>query len=413
MGFFSNKKKPHEQPMRQPLHTSGTAVRGAPSTASSLVDLNLDWSKIYVEIDNDANVAPSHQSMDTGSYDETTAQTMTEFGSDGSSSTVTGLPTFSNTHSVGRSVSEELMRNHSSVDVRSNTSSPTEDEEERTRVMERELPATNSYQPSIRSAMTSKDESAANFTITNNGKYLTTNDFANAQLMRWKFAAEEGPTYIQILAFLASLGCLASTLYPLVTDEAYWRLPIGICAVHTTVLCCIILIFEFRALGARNPMNLRARTRTLLTRYLNILRLLWGRGCLYMFTGSMNITIFFVPYSLYTGLALIGLGVLAIFVGSHASFNLERLKMSLTDHSFLWSKFEAADTDKDNLIDISEFSNLVWSLGLELDDAYTFRAFSQIDDDSDARINFREFKNWWIAVQDDEKTAPLPKRIDA
>jgi hypothetical protein len=270
-----------------------------------------------------------------------------------------------------------------------------------------------SYEPTIRSNISSKDDSAANFTITNNGKYLTTNDFANAQLMRWKFAAEEGPTYIQILAFLASLSALISTLYPLVTNEAYWVIPTIICAVHTTVLCCIILIFEFRALGARNPMNVRARARALLTRYLNILRLLWGRGCLYIFTGSLNITIYFVPWCLYTGLTLIGLGVLAILVGSHASFNLERLKMSLTDHSFLWSKFEAADTDRDNLIDISEFSNLIWSLGLELDDAYTFRAFSQIDNDSDARINFREFKGWWIAVNDDDKkAAPLPRNID-
>jgi hypothetical protein len=179
-------------------------------------------------------------------------------------------------------------------------------------------------------------------------------------------------------------------------------------------LCCIILIMEFRALGARNPLNVRARARTLLTRYLNILRLLWGRGCLYIFTGTLNITIWFMPYTLYTGLALIGMGFLAILVGAHASFNLERLKMSLTDHSFLWSKFVAADSDKDNLIDISEFSNLVWSLGLELDDAYTFRAFSQIDNDSDARINFQEFKNWWIAVQDDDMTTEkkMPNQIE-
>jgi hypothetical protein len=127
----------------------------------------------------------------------------------------------------------------------------------------------------------------------------------------------------------------------------------------------------------------------------------------------LNITIWFPPYTLCTGLALIGMGFLAILVGAHASFNLERLKMSLTDHSFLWSKFVAADSDKDNLIDISEFSNLVWSLGLELDDAYTFRAFSQIDNDSDARINFQEFKNWWIAVQDDDMTKEkkMPNQI--
>lgn len=462
MGFFGNKKKSSEQPLRQPLYGSSEQQQqqsqsyrqptSLSTRSSSVRDLNLDWSKIYVEIDNDANVigeAPSsHHTASAdeteGSYDDTTARTMTDFGS---GSTAMGLtPTFSVGHSTGGSTNEgpsdgpsgELTRNQSSLidlgrdgeeeedgeeDGSSSPSSrPNEDEDANTRDTGGVLNAATSYQHTIRSNLTSKDmeaeeeeDSQSNFTITKNGRYLTTNDFANAQLMRWKFAAEEGPTYIQISAFLASLACLTSTLYPIVTDEAYWTVPIGICAFHTTILCFIILIFEFRVMGARNPMNVRARVRTMLTRYLNILRLLWGRGCLYIFTGSLNIAIHFMPYSLYTGLTFIGLGAFAILVGAHASFNLERLKMSLTDHSFLWSKFEAADADKDNLIDISEFSNLIWSLGLELDDAYTFRAFSQIDNDSDARINFREFKNWWIAVQDDEKTVGRkmpPKQIE-
>jgi hypothetical protein len=457
MGFFGNKKK-LEQPLQQPLYSSPqpfqtsssfkqpSSVRGSTlSRSASASDLALDWSKIYVEIDNDANgINPSKtqrsvEDTTAGSYDETHGQTLTNFSSSSTATATatatTGLtPTFTNLNSVGsctNATSADLTRNQSSAiqdmrhrdddDDRSSSPSHTDDDDANTQVTGRELNTEASRAPSLRSNLTSKEDeeeededTQANFTITNNGRYLTTNDFANAQLMRWKFAAEEGPTYIQILAFLASLGGLTTTLYPIVSDEAYWSVPVGICAAHTTVLCCIILIFEFRALGARNPMNVRARARTLLTRYLNILRLLWGRGCLYIFAGTLNITIWFMPYSLYTGLALIGMGVFAILVGAHASFNLERLKMSLTDHSFLWSKFEAADSDNDNLIDISEFSNLIWSLGLELDDAYTFRAFSQIDNDSDARINFREFKNWWIAVQDDDKTTSkkLPNQIE-
>ena len=118
----------------------------------------------------------------------------------------------------------------------------------------------------------------------------------------------------------------------------------------------------------------------------------------------MNMTINFLPYTYYTGCTLIGLGILSILMGAHASFNLERLRLSLTDHSFLWSKFVEADSDNDNLIGISDFSNLVWSLGLELDDAYTYRAFSEIDQDADRHINFYEFKAWWITSQDGDET---------
>lgn len=459
MGIFSKKK---DQPLRQPLdpvsetqqpssHTQrsigASGSRASQTTnAASVPDLALDWSKIYVEIDNDANGAVcsreqqrssdddygAHHTVTHSSYDDTAGQTLTGFGSSSGSTGTEMTLNFSNLRSTGNNPSSHEVEEHEDDDdaeeqdgtrTQGTSSLPntTMDMDETTRATSaggtRTFVPAPSYLPSIRTNLTSKDDMTVdNCTITNNGKYLTTNDFANAQLMRWKFAAEEGPAYIQILALSASLAGLSTTLYPLVTSDAYWTVPNGICAFHTTILCSIILIFEFRAMGARNPMNVRARARTMMTRYLNILRLLWGRGCLYIFTGSMNITIWFIPYSVYTGLTLVAVGILAILVGSHASFNLERLKLSLTDHSFLWSKFEEADSNKDNLIDISEFSNLIWSLGLELDDAYTFRAFSQIDNDSDARINFREFKRWWIAVQDDDKvaatSATLPRAIE-
>jgi hypothetical protein len=398
MRLFNNAKKWSSPQFNEPLATSPVPVQvdGATQSPRQVLsytssvsnvepELVLDWSKIYVEIDNDAHMGTNLSSQHSKSFAYTATGTDTTVDDDDSGTTTHNLsPT--NTGEDGGSGETDGER--------------FDEEEERAHPMRN----VGSY----RTAVSSKDDSQGAFTITNNGKYLTTNDFANAQLMRWKYSAEEGPAYMQILAFLAALAALASTLYPLVMQDSYWSIPLIICAVHTTVLCVIILVFELRALGARNPMNVRARARTLLTRYLNILRLLWGRGCLYVFTGSMNITIFHT-YTLYTGLTLVGLGLFAILTGAHASFNLERLKLSLTDHSYLWSKFEAADSDRDNLIDICEFSNLIWSLGLELDDAYTYRAFAQIDKDADARINFQDFRNWWIAVQDEQ---PLPDQIN-
>jgi hypothetical protein len=362
-------------------------------TSSSQVnpELVLDWSKIYVEIDNDANAGTNlSKSKSFQVNGTTTTGTEASRSDDDESRATTDQISVANSANTGDASGETDG---------AQTTEYYQDEGPR-----RFLKNLGSYP----TAVSSKDDSQGAFTITNNGKYLTTNDFANGQLMRWKFSAEEGPAYIQILAFMAALAAFGSTLYPLVMQDSYWTIPLIICAFHTIVLCLIILIFELRALGARNPMNVRARARTLLTRYLNILRLLWGRGCLYVFTGTMNIAIYHT-YTLYTGLTLVVVGFLAILIGAHSSFNLERLKLSLTDHSYLWSKFEAADSDRDNLIDICEFSNLIWSLGLELDDAYTYRAFSQIDKDADAKINFEDFRNWWIVVQDER---PLPDNIN-
>ena len=240
------------------------------------------------------------------------------------------------------------------------------------------------------------------FTITRNGQYLTLNGFANGHLMRWKFAAEEGPAFVRIPAVIFALGMIGTTLYPIVTKNEYWTAPVLISAFHICFLSFLIVILEARAIGIRGPNNSRARIRGIITRYMNLLKLLWGRGLLYIFASTMNLT---VPdfYVQYTGIPMCVLGIVAICTGAHASYNLDQLKSSLTDESYLWVRFDCHDNDKDGQIDMNGFAELVWSLGLEFDDLYTYKAFQQIDRDDDQMITFDEFKHWWIVTQNDGK----------
>jgi hypothetical protein len=247
------------------------------------------------------------------------------------------------------------------------------------------------------------DSKDSSFTITRNGQYLTLNGFANGHLMRWKFAAEEGPTIIRVPALLIALACIVTTIWPLVTMPAYWNVPNLIGSFHTCVLCILIIILEGRVLMYnRSPMNTRARVRGIATRYLNVTRLVWGRGLLYIFAGSMNLTIDF-EFVIYTGLPLCVLGLITIATGAHASYNLDRMKSSLTDESYLWGRFDANDGDNDGQIDINNFAELLWDLGLEFDDVYTYKAFQQINKDGDGKVSFDEFKNWWIVTQNDNR----------
>lgn len=242
-------------------------------------------------------------------------------------------------------------------------------------------------------------ETESNFSITRNGQYLTLNGFANGHLMRWKFAAEEGPTIIRVPAILLAIGCIVTTLWPIVSMPAYWNVPNLIAAFHSVVLNTLIIFLEGKVLMYnRSPLNTRARVRGVVTRYLNIVRLVWGRGLLYIFAGSMNLTIDF-EYVVYTGPALCGLGLIAIGAGARASYNLDRMKSSLTDEAYLWGRFDANDADKDGQLDINGFAELLWDLGLEFDDVYTFKAFKQVDKSGSGLISFEDFKRWWIVTQ--------------
>lgn len=269
---------------------------------------------------------------------------------------------------------------------------PTMDDDNDTRTFRTEFTA-----PTLRTRSEETKDSA--FTITKNGQYLTMNGFANGHLMRWKFAAEEGPALVRFPAILLALGVIGTTLYPIVVDTFYWTPASIICAFHTCVLASLIFILEGRLIvGNRAPTNFRARVRAVVTRYINLFRLLWGRGLLYIFVGSMNMTIDH-PYTLYSGAALMVFGLLAIASGAHASYNLDKMKSSLTDEAYLWSRFDALDTDHDTYIDINEFAEMLWGLGLEFDDAYTFKAYSQINGDPNSKITFEQFRDWWIVTQ--------------
>lgn len=394
MGFFNNLKSKSKR--------LAETLRDQPSSDGSDAPVVMEWDKIYVEIDNDANGTISNNSPTRGARGairQTESQTTYDHSKRTSFDDTTrnegddedlDTPSVSNTQSRGdftqlysKSFSHMPSKSFSQMYSRTMTSGML------TRVSsDIETPDTNSQ--------------AGAFSITRDGKYLANNHFANAQLMRWKHAAEEGPCFIQYIVFFASLAAIFTTVYPLVIDDNHWTLPFGICAFHTITLCVLIIIFEFRVCCSRNPVSLRARIRSLLVRHLNALRLVWGRGFLYIFAGSMNVTMNYYPYNFITGGILIAAGMLSILMGAHAAFNLERLRLSLTDNSYLWNKFVKADTDQDNFIGIEDFSNLIWSLGLELDDSYTYRAFREIDHDHDGVINFYEFKLWWIASQDDE-----------
>ena len=250
-----------------------------------------------------------------------------------------------------------------------------------------------------RDSVDSKDTA---FTITRNGQYLTLNGFANGHLIRWKFAAEEGSAIIRIPAIKIALGVVFTSLWPIVTEPEFWSIPHLICAFHAVTLSFLVIVLEGRAIAVRNPVNARARLRNIITRYLSVLKFVWGRGLLYIYAGSMNLTLDH-EWVIYSGFPMMILGVIAVFAGAHASYNLDQLKTSLTDESYLWVKFSQNDPDNDGLIDTNGFAELLWSLGLEFDDMYTFKAFKQIDIDNDSFISFDEFKNWWIVTQNDGK----------
>jgi len=62
----------------------------------------------------------------------------------------------------------------------------------------------------------------------------------------------------------------------------------------------------------------------------------------------------------------------------------------------LRSKFDEFDADRDGSISEAEFTVLVASLGVRFDAGQVYTAFMAIDVDGNGRIEFGEFRSWWM-----------------
>lgn len=219
------------------------------------------------------------------------------------------------------------------------------------------------------------------------------NSLFNGHLMKWKLEAEEGSSFIRVPAFLGATALIVTAVVSLVTDSEAWSTASIVMSVCVICMSVFILILDGRFL-ATNPLSARAHLRNILTRNFNIFRYVWGRAILYIISGILSVAQL-ILMTIIAGAFMIAVGIIALFVGVHASRKFAALRSSLADESFLLLAFSNFDSDGDGYVSPSEFALLLLDLGMELDDRYTLKAFNVIDGDNDRRISFDEFNNWW------------------
>eukprot|EP00522_Entomoneis_paludosa_P013116 CAMPEP_0172452290 /NCGR_PEP_ID=MMETSP1065-20121228/10006_1 /TAXON_ID=265537 /ORGANISM="Amphiprora paludosa, Strain CCMP125" /LENGTH=281 /DNA_ID=CAMNT_0013204331 /DNA_START=30 /DNA_END=875 /DNA_ORIENTATION=+ len=239
----------------------------------------------------------------------------------------------------------------------------------------------------------SQDEGEADYDLEKQSNHL--NSLFNGHLMKWKYEAEEGSSFLRVPAFVGAIGLIAACVVTLVMKPDSWTTHSIVMSVCIIVMSLFVLILDSRFL-ASNPLSARAHLRNIMTRNFNIFRFLWGRGLLYVAAGTLCVAQMYVA-NIYAGSFMIVVGITSVIVGVHASRKFAALRNSLADESFLLLVFSNYDKDGDGCISPSEFASLLTDLGMELDDRYTLKAFHVIDTDDDRRISFEEFAHWWAS----------------
>lgn len=216
----------------------------------------------------------------------------------------------------------------------------------------------------------------------------------NGLLIQLKFESEVCPWPLRLMLVLVALGMLATSLAPYFLGYALSVADV-IISTLTACLSILIVLLEGRfSLVSNDPGGCRASVRGNIVKSIGGLKLVWGRGVLYVITGLLQVaqmhTITYITGGLMT---LVGLVV--IVAGASSAAQLMRLKKSLTDDAHLLYLFAKYDSNKDGYQVIKDFARFIVSVGLDLDDAYTIGAFKAIDKDHDGKISFIDFHKWW------------------
>jgi hypothetical protein len=171
------------------------------------------------------------------------------------------------------------------------------------------------------------------------------NSLFNGHLMKWKMDAEEGSAFIRVPAFFGGLGLMATAIAALVLYPEAWMASSIVMSIGVILMSLFIIILDGRFL-ASNPLSARAHLRNVMTRNFNIFRFVWGRGLLYIVAGILNCSQMWL-ITICSGAFMIGVGVLALCVGVHASRKFASLRNSLADESLFLFELTNKENDCD------------------------------------------------------------------
>lgn len=131
-------------------------------------------------------------------------------------------------------------------------------------------------------------------------------------------------------------------------------------------------------------------------KYARVLRYTWGRGFLYLFSGSIQLSLLTL-HNIIAGIVMILLGLISIYLGRRASTNLNTMSKKINSKDELDKKFATFDRDGDGLLNPREFSLFVKSLGINdmpFDDIC--HIFTSLDKNYDKRLSLKDIQSWWF-----------------
>jgi len=208
--------------------------------------------------------------------------------------------------------------------------------------------------------------------------------------------ATEGNLNFRMFAFVGGLAVIFTSIESLsivIIEREFLNIFIYLTNLFFGIIICIL---EAHFLQFDRVQD----TRRKIVELVPILKYLYGRGIFYIFSGTIQLSEL-SPTNIFSGLFLVGVGILFLTIGWSTKKRFKKLKKVLKDPNALKKYFRKFDRDGDNVLDRDEFGALIVGLTAEeMDEDELEGAFAVMDVEGKGYVTLEELITWWQGFDD-------------
>lgn len=201
--------------------------------------------------------------------------------------------------------------------------------------------------------------------------------------------ATNGSTSVKTMAFIGGAAMCVTSLMDVSANFLSLSFVNMLLSIYTSVFGVLICVLEAKEFA------LPATYGKMIEEYAKFLQFVWGRGCLYFFVGSLQLS-HFSFIDIVVGGLMCFVGVIYVLVGRSTALKLKELRESVHSEEDIRTLFDEVDVEHKGSLNREQFTYFMDKLGVAyLTHSEITTAYFLIDQDDSGDITCDNFMLWW------------------
>lgn len=205
----------------------------------------------------------------------------------------------------------------------------------------------------------------------------------------------EGPYSFRVLGLIGGLAMIITNGIAVLPRFLTLNLTGGIIALYCVIFGIVIVLLEADTItgGGRCPMDGR-RLQQCVRFYAKFLEKIWGRGLLYFFVGTLQISNWNLIDWIVGGFMMF-VGAIACAAGVKVAHDLRKLRVTIKDEKDLKAKWKKYDKDGKGYLSLQDLTAFIKNSGITMTQNEVVAAYMAVNRNLDDKLSYQELLEWW------------------